>query len=192
MFPRDPQGESVLVGQGEKRSGRAHVQGIDAPSPLPPLRTGVTQTAMALLIAAISGVALTNYVRTFEKEEWAAAAEYVAARARPDDLILFNATWVQLPFEYYFRHYEVPADMRGIPSDLFDSGELEPKMRAADLPYLGELTDGRERVWLVYSHDWYTDPEQLIPSALEDWSQRNHVTHFSGLRVVRYAGPDGN
>jgi len=48
-----------------------------------------------------------------------------------------------------------------VPVDLFDRGVLEPKMAASDLSRLRALIQGRERVWLVYSHDWYTDPPAL-------------------------------
>ena len=139
-----------------------------------------------LLITAVSGMALFGYFRYFEKEEWADAAAYVAANAAPDDLLLFNATWVQLPFEYYFRHEESQADLRGVPSDLFSSGQLEPKMSVADLPRLYDLVDGRKRVWVIYSHDWYTDPEQLIPQALDARMERRTTRPFNGLQVLEY------
>jgi len=43
----------------------------------------------------------SNYT-TFQNEEWYEAAD-LAWQARAGDLILFNATWVQIQFDYYFR-----------------------------------------------------------------------------------------
>jgi hypothetical protein len=47
--------------------------------------------------------------------------------------------------------------------------------------------EGRDRVWLVYSHDWYTDPERLIPAALEEELDRVGRQRYYGLEVLEYA-----
>ena len=130
-------------------------------------RVRLSVAALAvLMIVSLSALSLANYYGAFEKEDWAKAADYVAARIQPDDLILFNATWVQIPFDYYFRHAESDATLHGVPVDLFDAGVLEPKMTQADIPRLQELIQDQPRVWLVYSHDWYTDPDGIIPREL--------------------------
>jgi hypothetical protein len=146
----------------------------------------LTQVGLALLIAGVSVTALASSYRHFQKEGWADAAAHVAQAAAADDLILFHATWVQIPFEYYFRHYDRVVELRGAPSDLFDSGQLEPQMTPADLPRLEELIAGRSRVWLVYSHDWYTDPAGLIPQALEAVLDETARTEFPGLQIFEY------
>ena len=74
----------------------------------------------------------------------------------------------------------------GAPVDLFDGGVLEPIMTEADLPHLQTLVKNRERVWLVYSHDWYTDPEKLIPAALEEELDLAGTQHYYGLQVLHY------
>ncbi len=35
-------------------------------------------------------------------------------------------------------------------------------MRTEDLPALRNLIAGHERVWLVYSHEWYSDAGGLV------------------------------
>ncbi len=148
-------------------------------------RTGVSGGALVLLLA-LHGLALHTYFTYFEKEEWAEAAAYVAEQIEPGEMILFNATWVQLPFQYYFRHYEQGAPLRGLPVDLFDRGVLEPKMTEADLPYLRNLLADQESVWLVYSHDWYTDPQGIIPRELEQQMTLVERRAFVGLQVMRF------
>ncbi len=138
-------------------------------------------------MVALSGAALTNYYRNFEKEEWGAAAAYVATRAEPNDLLLFNATWVQLPFDYYFRHFDRQVVQHGLPVDLFDRGVLEPKMTVADLPRLQHLLTNHRRIWLIYSHDWYTDPEGMIPSELRQQLRLVDQRQFIGLQVLQFA-----
>ena len=63
---------------------------------------------------------------------------------------------------------------------------LNPKCQSADLPRLSDLVDGRKRVWVIYSHDWYTDPEQLIPQALDARMERRTTRPFNGLQVLEY------
>jgi hypothetical protein len=150
------------------------------------LRVGVGIGGLALLLA-VNGLALHTYFTYFEKEDWAEAAAYVAEQIEPGEMILFNATWVQLPFDYYFRHYGQDTPLRGLPVDLFDRGVLEPKMTEADLPYMRNLLAEQESVWLVYSHDWYTDPEGIIPRELEQQMTLVEQREFVGLQVMRFA-----
>jgi len=143
--------------------------------------------AVVLVALAVNGLSLREYYAHSEKEQWDDAAALVAEQVQPDDLILFNATWVQIPFDYYFhRLYNCPAAEHGVPVDLFDRGVLEPRMAAGDLPRLRALIRDRERVWLVYSHDWYTDPRGLIPSALEEELDLLDRWDFYGLQVRLY------
>ncbi len=143
-------------------------------------------TAALVGLFVVQGLSLDNYYRFFEKEDWRGAAAYLAQQYEPGDLLLFNATWVQIPFDYYFRTYYPEAERRGAPVDLFDSGALEPKMTPADLPRLNDLIRHRDRVWLIYSHDWYTDPQKLIPAALNKQLTLLDQQAFYGLEVRLY------
>jgi len=143
-----------------------------------------------IVLIALNCQALINYYWHFSKEEWDKAAEYVATQAEPGDLILFHATWVQLPFDYYFRHIDPGGEQgitrHGIPVDLFDSGLLEPKMTWAHLPRLHQLLTEHEEIWLLYSHDWYTDPQGLIPRELGRQRLLVAEEEFIGVRVLHY------
>ena len=158
------------------------------PNRLKQLLSGASRVATSIMVVLglLIGVALSNYYFNFEKEDWAAAAAYVAEQAQPSDLIVFNATWVQLPFAYYFRHYTNEVELRGLPVDLFDRGVLEPKMTKEDLPYLRNLLANREQVWLVYSHDWYTDPQGIIPREFRQQMLLVEQHPFVGLQVMHF------
>jgi hypothetical protein len=142
--------------------------------------------AAVLMLLTVNGLSLREYYTHFEKEQWDDAAAFVAKRVEPDDLILFNATWVQIPFDFHFRFYNRPVAEHGVPVDLFDRGILEPKMAESDLPRMRSLIRDHERVWLVYSHDWYTDPQGLIPPALEEELDMQDRWDFYGLQVRLY------
>jgi len=139
-----------------------------------------------ILLLGCNSFGLTQYYVHFAKEEWDQAAAYVAQASAPGDLILFHATWVQLPFDYYFRHTGKTAELRGLPVDLFERGVLEPKMTEADLPRLQTLIADREHVWLIYSHDWYTDPQAILPRELQRALVLTEQRTFIGLRVMHF------
>jgi len=148
-------------------------------------------TAAAILVAA-NVVSLREYYVNFQKDGWREAAAYVSQQAREGDLILFNGSWVQIPFDYYFRATPLPIEEHGLPADLFERGILEPKMTPEDLPRLRELIRERQRVWLVYSHNWYADPEDLIPAALAQALSQTEARSYEGLEVRLYENANSN
>lgn len=164
------------------------------------LAAGIAQLKFRFLILMAIGIfgvnnlfAAADYYRFAHKEDWRTPAGYVANFAQKDDLVLFNATWVQIPFDYYFEAYEnqyaIQVEKHGVPVDMFDSGVVEPKMTTSDIPRLLSLSSGRKRVWLVYSHDWYTDPQGLIPQTLASNMTLVRQRNFYGGQVQLYEAP---
>jgi mannosyltransferase len=164
------------------------------------LAAGIAQLRFRLLMIVVLGVLATNYLfstgdyyRFWQKEDWSTAAGYVAKFAEKDDLVLFNSNFVEIPFEYYFKEYEdlysIQVVKQGVPLDLFDSGILEPKMTTNDIPGLVSLLRGHNRVWLVYSHNDYTDPMGLIPQTLASKMKLIWNRDFYGGQVQLYGTP---
>jgi mannosyltransferase len=164
------------------------------------LAAGITQLKFRPLIVLALGVfgtlnmfSVGDYYRFFQKEDWDAPAGYVGYYAEKDDLILFNSNFVEIPFNYYFRVYEdkwrLQVDKQGFPLDLLDSGMLEPAMTANDVPRLISLIREYNRVWLVYSHESYTDPNGLIPETLASQKKLTRKLDFYGGQVQLYETP---
>ncbi len=164
------------------------------------LAAGIVQLRSHFLMIVVLGILATNYLfstgdyyRFFQKEDWSTAAGYVANFAQKDDLVLFNSNFVEIPFDYYFKAYEKQYSLQvvkqGVPLDLFDSGILEPKMTTSDIPRLTSLLRGHNRVWLVYSHDSYTDPMGLIPQTLASQMKLIRKRDFYGGQVQLYGTP---
>jgi mannosyltransferase len=164
------------------------------------LAAGITQLRFRFLIICAIGILGTinlfsvgDYYRFYHKEDWYTAAGYVAKFAEKDDLVLFNSNFVEISFNYYFREYEnlyrIQVEKQGVPLDLFDSGVLEPEMTANDIPGLISLLHGHNRVWLVYSHNWYTDPKGLIPQTLASKMELIRRRDFYGGQVQLYETP---
>lgn len=133
-------------------------------------------------------LSLNNYNLNSKKEQWQSAANYVAQHAQPGDLILFNATWAQLPFDYYYRRQPAPALVKhGLPVDLFDRGVLEPPFQQSDITTAVRLSAGHQHVWLLLSHNWYNDPEDLIPPVMGTLFSHAQKQQFSGIQLVYYS-----
>ena len=147
-----------------------------------------TQLLILLVILVLSGLSLNGYYFWFQKEGWDEAALYVAEQVEPADMIVFNATWVQIPFAYYYERYDLDTELKGLPVDMFDRGELEPRMEESDVARIQEVLDGREQVWLVYSHNWYSDPDGIIPRELGKIFDEAELAEFPGIQIMRFAG----
>lgn len=164
------------------------------------LAAGIAQVRHRFLMIVVLGVLAANYLfavgdyyRFGQKEDWNTAAGYVANFAEKDDLLLFNSNFVVIPFDYYFEPiaelYSIEVEKQGVPLDLVRDSVLEPKMTENDLPKLNAMVRGHDRVWLVYSHDSYTDPEGLIPQALAEQMNLTRTRDFYGGQIQLYEKP---
>jgi hypothetical protein len=62
-------------------------------------------------------------------------------------------------------------------------------MTDSDVPELVSLVKGHDRVWLVYSHDSYTDPKGLVPQTLAAQKKLIRTHEFHGGQVQLYETP---
>ena len=115
-----------------------------------------------VLISVLNSASLYKYYAEFKKERWDLAAEYVSQNSGKEDLVLFSSALGQIPFEYYFDRYNLMLEKHGLPTNF-----SERKMTLEDLPALEDLIQNHKRVWLIYSHEWFTDPEKLSESTLK-------------------------
>jgi hypothetical protein len=164
------------------------------------LAAGIAQLRFRFLMILALGILCTinlfsasDYYRFTRKEDWSTPAGYVANFEEKNDLVLFNTTLGQIPFDYYFKTYEdlysIQVEKRGVPEDMLDGDILEAKMTESDIPGLLALVNGRDRVWLVYSHNWYTDPAGLIPQTLATQMDLIRQRDFYGGQVHLYVTP---
>lgn len=145
-------------------------------------------TALIILIT-LNGLSLGNYFTYFEKERWDLATQYVVKNIQPGDAVVFNANWAQIPFDYYLPKSHAAMDEYGVPETMFMLGVLEPHMTRTDLPRLRNIIEGRKRIWLVYSHNWWTDPESLIQKELSSHMNLIDVQMYNGIQIQLYNQP---
>ncbi len=169
------------------------------------LAAGISQlklrglTIVALLVFVGNNLfTAADYFRFYQTEDWKNAASEVVAFAEKDDLVLFNASWVQIPFDYYVKSYNPNSTLvqkfrqveeHGVPVDMFDRGILEPKVTYDDIPGLLSMLQGHPRVWLVYSHNWYTDPLRLVPQTLATQMKLLRQDDYVGVQIQLWGTP---
>lgn len=105
-----------------------------------------------------------------EQEDWRGTARLLEQQATPQDIILVNASYMQLPLNYYYRglvpHYGIgPED---VPSELT------------------RLLSGHKRVWLILSSEIYTDPQGLVQHWLDQHLILLKVYAWEKIRVRLY------
>lgn len=137
---------------------------------------------------------LSEYYQDGEREGWRDAAAYVAGSAQEGDAIVFHANWVQLPFMYHYAQLaateqaEIPALKEiPVPEPVFTGTTAEPRMTRAQVPALKAQLEPGARTWLVYSHDWYTDPDGLVPATLVASQTQVAAEEFRKIRILLYA-----
>jgi hypothetical protein len=146
---------------------------------------GVQAAAVTLLLASTAADLAVYYRTTPKWEAWDEAARYVAGRAAAGDLILIHENFAQLPFDYYFRRYAGAAVEHGVPRD-FPGGDVrEPRMTPADVAGVKALARSHRRVWLVYTHEWWTDPDGIVPAALSETGDLADRKIFPGLPAIQ-------
>jgi uncharacterized membrane protein len=142
--------------------------------------------AVTLIYATLCLVSLQNYYLYYEKERWDMAAQYVSDRVKSGDILIFNAGWTEIPFDYYFTQPSPPIAEYGAPETMFERGELEPKMTVDDLPRLKKILQGKRRVWLIYSHNWWTDPNSLVARTLSQKFKLAGMKKYTGMQIYLY------
>jgi 4-amino-4-deoxy-L-arabinose transferase-like glycosyltransferase len=112
----------------------------------------------------------------YRKEEWRAAARFVAEHSRQGDAILCHVDYTRIPFGYYYRG-DVPmfAPFGGALDDGVDvAGTLEG------------LTE-YDTVWLVQSHIELADPSRSVEGWLEESFPLVTEQYPPGVEVKGYA-----
>lgn len=101
------------------------------------LRPFVVRAAALFVMVGLALGGVCGYYSRFKKEEWRLASRIVLCQAKSGDALLFHASYVRVPFDYY---RERAAGVEQSPSISVASGPADVSSRTP-------------RVWLIVSHD---------------------------------------
>jgi hypothetical protein len=155
----------------------------------------LVRLAFILVIVGLSVPWLGSYYRADVKagQDWRASAEYVVARARPGDRIVFLSRYGRRPFEFYLRGTNgeraltpiYPSVAWGGYTPVFADAAIEPTTVAAN-----RLRAGVGRVWVVLSWRGFGtvhEDGRVIEAVLDERYRAVRQSEFgSALRVELY------
>jgi hypothetical protein len=116
--------------------------------------------AIAVLLA-LSLVGVGDWYVNGVKDDWRSAVAWVASEARPGDGIIFEPSYLVLPFDYYAH-------------------DTDPALLPERVGESDDLIHRRDRIWLVQGHIPYDQVSDAVKQELADF----HVVE------VRDFGPD--
>ncbi len=119
------------------------------------------------------------------KSDLRAAARYVEARYRPEDLLVFQIPHIRYTFDYYFG----PSEYRWM-EGLYTNHRspdgaylLTPEMASL---WMDQRVGAARTVWLVLSEAEMWDERNLVQNWLDAHFVRTDEAHFTRVSVCRY------
>lgn len=120
------------------------------------------------------------------KEDWRGTANYISQQAKPSDLIIFNAPYVQMPFDFYWDDLNggnalSKVERRGYPADetLAHNGKSEPL-------HLTNALASHDRIWVVASHPVGDDPAGFENGLIYKQFKLVKTTEFKEIKVLYF------
>lgn len=127
------------------------------------------KVAIAAAIITFSLVNAYGYYVQINKEQWREVTSFVDINAKPKDLVLFNAGWIQIAFDYYSKRTNIikkPFPKETMFVNKKNIKELEPVIK------------GYNRIWLILNRSG--DYNKLIKKTLcESYNLLYHRNYTS-------------
>jgi len=133
---------------------------------------GQKYRSLAVVLVIILG-SLTNVWQvysTVNKERWREMAEYIDANARYGDLLLFNADYGLIPFDYYSKRNDLAKRPFPDKTIFVDENNVEE---------LGSAVEGYNRVWVILAYSG--DSKDLIRKKLGESYRLLSSREYIGL-----------
>jgi mannosyltransferase len=150
------------------------------------LAAGLDKTAMfskivglvcfLLVIASFLYGLRFNWSLDYRKEEWRAAARYIAGRAGSGDAILCHVNYTRIPFAYYYQG--------AVPIFAPFGGPLTAE---DDVASTLESSRDYDTIWLVQSHIEWADPGRKLETWLSTRFPMVTEQYPPGVEVKGYA-----
>ncbi|MEM4724622.1 MAG: glycosyltransferase family 39 protein [Candidatus Hadarchaeum sp.] len=128
------------------------------------------RVAVILSLVLILLVGNWNAWHTEQRDDWRGIAAYVLAQAQPGDVVLFSPRWNAKPFDYYAR------GRMAINMDL----PIPVTIQAAK-DVVSDISQHHTRVWLIWQHGHYSDPEGGVKQVLD---QQFHLVEMRRFREM--------
>lgn len=130
--------------------------------------------AIVGIITIFSLESVRGYYTTIHKEQWRDIASYMDTNAKQRDLLIFNASSYQTPFDYYSKRTDLTE--KPFPEKTRDVNEENIKQ-------LRFIVEGYNRVWVILSYSG--DNRGLIKKTLsESYNLSYHKEYVSTSKKI--------
>lgn len=121
------------------------------------LKSRSMRLSIITLIIILSLINTWGMYSVTDNEQWRETANYIETNAKEGDLVLINAWYCHIPFDYYFK-----SDV--IHRDVFPKWDMV--VDTDNINSLPSVIQDYDRIWIVLSHDG--DPQGLIEKTLKE------------------------
>jgi 4-amino-4-deoxy-L-arabinose transferase-like glycosyltransferase len=108
----------------------------------------VALVSVLMFLASFNLPALADVYRARTAYEWRGTAQYVTARARADDFILFVPAFARIPFEYYFEGRQARMSLNPKERPLAERRQVQFET-SFDRNKMAALARGHPRMWII-------------------------------------------
>ena len=121
-----------------------------------------------IVVMNVSNVYMVYTVDT--KDDFRNVAKYVEENIQSGEIILLNASYAIMPFNYYYN------------------GDVEAK-GISSVEELKVIIPEYEGIWLILYQTWFADPTGEIPEYLNRTTHEITRKEFTGITVIHYEVP---
>jgi LysM repeat protein len=120
--------------------------------------------ALLLPLVAMNLVSIGYNAWWEPREDWRAVANYVSrsTQKRPGGMVVFIPGYTELPFNYYFKDYDIPIYTQGYPGD-----EILLHPEPNQVQDIGKVLEGRLYIWLIVRDIESADPNWTVKTWLD-------------------------
>jgi mannosyltransferase len=140
----------------------------------------------AALLLAVATLGTVGYHTGFEKTAWDEAADLVASRAGPDDVVFVLAGNTLVAFNRYFDDYDLDLARYRIPWDIPDRASRGAVLTSDDMDRLVEIAGEHDRVWLVLNSVGNIDGGEFLAPTLAARLAEGQRERMHDVEVVAF------
>lgn len=134
------------------------------------------QAIFIILILLVNFYSLGVYYSTIKKEQWREAVEFVELNSGENDLLIFNAAYLDTPFNYYYK-----GDLEQVRRDSSQNINLSYLI---PFEHIQEKISTKSGVWLILSHDFWS--QGFYKNQLDELYLLTLHKEFKEIKVYYY------
>lgn len=139
------------------------------------VRNQYIKSIAIVTVVILSLIPIREYYAEVDNEQWREVAEYIDTSAHNEDIVLFNASYSMVPFNYYSRSSRIVK--KGFP-------EKDRKVDETNINKLLETVEHHDRIWVVLAHSG--DRKELIEKTLLMVCDLSYYKEYKNIKLYLF------